>query len=178
MASTLLEQASQKAVEELSADPKAFAERFVGYPPEEQTALLREMGKRTAKLLEAQKVCKTLTENMATADLQIHLAEMEILDPNADGARERSELATKWQWMETEPSVPGKTHVVSSYFEQCLNSPAEMGYEIIWSDQGLIAKDSREPFALCSKHEPNWGTCEWYESYLYFVLVVSAFYGR
>lgn len=107
MASTLLEQASRKAIDELSTNSQAFAESFTEFTPEEQTALLREMGKRVAELKELEKWKRKWTElvtTMPTTDHRIHVEEAEVPEEDHErGTLERAEVQRKWHWLDAEP---------------------------------------------------------------------------
>ncbi|KAE9962887.1 hypothetical protein BLS_009263 [Venturia inaequalis] len=143
MASTLLEQASRKAIDELSTNSQAFAEHFTEYPPEEQRALLREMGKRIAELKELEewkRKWEALATTMPTTDLRIHVEKAEIpVEDHERAALERAEVQSKWHWLDAEP---------------------RMTHSIGWTEEALLAKDSHDPLKLCSKHEPELGVCD------------------
>ncbi|TID27862.1 hypothetical protein E6O75_ATG00629 [Venturia nashicola] len=142
MASTLLEQASRKAIDGLSTNPQAFAEYFTEYPPEEQSALLREMGKRIAELKELEKwkrKWEELATTMPTTDHRIHVEGAEMPEEGHERiALERAEVQRKWHWLDAEP---------------------QMTHSIGWMDDALIAEDSHQPLKLCSKHT-QLGECD------------------
>lgn len=107
MVSTLLEQASSKAIDELSTNPQAFAEDFTTFPPSEQAALLREMGKRIAELKELEQWKRKwddLVITMPTTDHRIHVEKPEMVEEDHErGVLERAEVRRKWHWLDAEP---------------------------------------------------------------------------
>lgn len=106
MTSSLLEQASRKAIDELSDNAQAFAEYFTEFPAEAQTALLREMGKRIAELKESEKhkrKWEKLVTAMPTTDLRIYLEDSVLPEEDYERATlEMAEVQRKWHWLDAE----------------------------------------------------------------------------
>lgn len=115
MASTLAQQSAKRAVEELAANPDKIAERFVEFEPEEQQLLLREMGKRIAKLGEAERIWKSL--DIPTADLQELVRRSTLPNQPGDGDThedaKREQIKGSWLWLdfhrESDEAWDGKT---------------------------------------------------------------------
>ncbi|KAE9963462.1 hypothetical protein BLS_009265 [Venturia inaequalis] len=104
MVSTLAQQSAKRAVEELAANPDKIAERFVEFGPEEQQLLLREMGKRIAKLGEVERIWKSL--DIPTADLQELVRRSTLPNQPGDGDThedaKREQIKGSWLWLDYE----------------------------------------------------------------------------
>lgn len=103
MASTLTHQSARKAIDELATNTEEFAKRFTDYAPEEQQALLRQMGKGIAQLKELEQKWKLLSGTMATTDSRIFVEDSETPEDGGDWAKQRADLKYKWEWLDAEP---------------------------------------------------------------------------
>ncbi|RDI76683.1 hypothetical protein Vi05172_g13330 [Venturia inaequalis] len=147
MVSTLAQQSAKRAVEELAANPDKIAERFVEFGPEEQQLLLREMGKRIAKLGEVERIWKSL--DIPTADLQELVRRSTLPNQSGDGDThedaKREQIKGSWLWLDF--------HRESDEAWDAWQRTDDVDlFEDHWFDHDLFAQCPDAPLTLCSCH--------------------------